>query len=272
MAGIAEFVREIRTQKDLIGAVFMLENTDKELNKVKEHWEDSKTVSLKDGNLQELERFSILEALKRIGKVNKLADIGCGDGIDTICWRQYAQKVHGYDYSTVMLKKARKLSKGKVKFHSLDILSEMPKEKYDVIVTKRCLINLGTFENQKKAVMKICRNLNPGGHYIMLESCSEGLNNLNIMRLKANLQPLKVPFHNKYFDLGELIAFLKPAFDIEETKNFSTYYFLTRVYNQVLDKDKFAPFDKVAKNFHIDFNLFGSTIIGPQFLMDLKKL
>lgn len=250
----------------------MWENSDKELNKVKEHWVDSKVVSLKDRNLQELERLSIFEFLRRIGRVNKLADIGCGDGTDTVCWHKYAQKVHGYDYSSVMLKRARKLSKGKVKFQSLDIMNGMPKEKHDVIVTKRCLINLGTFENQKKAVMKIHGNLNAGGYYIMLECCSEGLNNLNIMRLKANLQPLNVPFHNKYLDLGELINFLKPAFGIEEIKNFSTYYFLTRVYNQVLDKDKFATFDKVAKKFYLDFNLFGSTIIGPQFLMLLKKL
>ena len=33
----------------------------KELNKVKEHWEDVKTVSLKDNNLQFLERRTILD-------------------------------------------------------------------------------------------------------------------------------------------------------------------------------------------------------------------
>ena len=52
------------------------------LNAVKEHWEDVKTVSLKDNNLQLLERRTILDFIERTKK-NTLKDIGCGDGSDT---------------------------------------------------------------------------------------------------------------------------------------------------------------------------------------------
>ena len=46
-----------------------------ELNAVKEHWEDVKTVSLKDNNLQLLERRAILDFIE-CTKKNTLKDIG----------------------------------------------------------------------------------------------------------------------------------------------------------------------------------------------------
>ena len=62
------------------------------LNAVKEHWEDVKTVSLKDNNLQLLERRTILDFIERTKK-NTLKDIGCGDGSDTKFFAEKFNKV-----------------------------------------------------------------------------------------------------------------------------------------------------------------------------------
>ena len=59
-----------------------------ELNAVKEHWEDINTVSLKDNNLQLLERRTILDFIDRTRK-NTLKDIGCGDGSDTVSFKVF---------------------------------------------------------------------------------------------------------------------------------------------------------------------------------------
>ena len=47
----------------------------KDLNIIKKHWENIKTDSLKDKNLQIVERSAIIDYLKNI-KVDALADIG----------------------------------------------------------------------------------------------------------------------------------------------------------------------------------------------------
>ena len=105
----------------------------------------------------------------------------------------------------------------------------------------------------------------------MLECCIEGLDKLNYMRKRIGLEPINEPYHNVYFEFKKLKSFIQKYFYIERIKPFSTYYFLTRIYNQALDAERFTKFDPVAKKFNLSFTIFGSDIIGPQFLMILKK-
>lgn len=241
------------------------------LDIVKRHWEDPNTASLKDKNLQQLERYYILDFFKKLKLVGLLADVGCGDAVDTMHWCSFAYEVVGYDYSSAMIKKAKENTVGKIKLFHFDLLKDEFCRTFDVVITKRCLINLGNFENQKRAILKIQNSIKDKGYYCMLECCSEGLNNLNVMRVKTGLEPLKMPFHNVYFNIDALREFVQKYFYIEQTRYFSTYYFLTRVYNQLLTKDKYEEFDTTAKEFHMALDIFGSQIIGPQFLMILKR-
>lgn len=225
----------------------MSKKMQKSLNEIKKHWENPATVSLGDRNLQELERSFVIHALNKIGKVDSLADIGCGDASDTIYWIDFAREVFGYDYSAAMIEKANMRAEGRIKLSQFDILHDELGQKFDVIISKRCLINLGNFENQKEGILKIYESIKDNGSYIMLECCSDGLNNLNFMRGRFDLEPIEKPFHNVYFELNRLTGFITKYFHIDEIKFFSTYYFLTRIYNQMLDKQKFKEFDVVAK-------------------------
>ena len=181
----------------------------KDLKIAKEHWEKQETVSLKDRNLRELERFSIINQLKKI-KPTTLADIGCGDCSDTIYYSDYVENIFAFDYSETMLRKAAKIvSNKRIKLSKFDILKEAINIKVDIITTKRCLINLGTFENQKDAIRKIHDSLNKDGYYLMLECSLDGLNNLNILRQKVALNPIPSPFHNLYFELNDLMSFIQ---------------------------------------------------------------
>lgn len=79
------------------------------------------------------------------------------------------QNIYAYDYSKSMLTKASKNIKDKknITLSELDILKDDITTKADVALTKRMLINLGSFENQKK--------IHNDGYFIMLETSIDGL-------------------------------------------------------------------------------------------------
>lgn len=249
----------------------MRKKRNKDLRAIKAYWENADTVSLKDNNLQELERHCILQYLKKLGQVESLADIGCGDATDTAYFGRYAKKTFGYDYSSVMLKKAKNTAKDKIKLSRLDLLRDELNGKFNIVITKRCLINLGNFKNQSESIRKIYSSLKKGGYYLMLECSLDGLRNLNNLRRKFGLVPLEEPFHNLYFELKKLKKEVSKYFTIEDAMFFSTYYFLTRVYNQIVNKDGFQRLDALAKKSHLCFDFLGSLCLGPQFLLVLKK-
>ena len=245
-----------------------------ELNAVKEHWEDINTVSLKDNNLQLLERRTILDFIERTRK-NTLKDIGCGDGSDTVFFAEKFNKVFAYDYSSTMLEKASKVLSDaeNISLSNLDIIEDQLDQKSDVVITKRMLINLGSFQNQKNAIKKIYDSLEDNGYFIMLETSVEGLEKLNYYRKKFDLQEIPKPFHNTLFVLDELKKFVEEFFIIEDISYFSTYFFLTRIYNPLLNESSYMKYDEIAKNVSIqNLNLFSpKEIVGPQFCMLLKK-
>ena len=118
---------------------------EKDLNKIREHWENPETISLKDEDLQILERNTLLYYLRQHSPLERLADIGCGDGTDTRFWAPFAQQVIGYDYAETMLAKANINSQPNLRYKKLDLLASTPDGNFDAVITKRCLINLGSF-------------------------------------------------------------------------------------------------------------------------------
>lgn len=244
---------------------------EKDLNLVKKHWEKTNTISLKDKNLQILERNAITDNLVKL-QPNVMSDIGCGDCGDTIYFSKFANMVYAYDYSDTMLKKAMEKINSKIKIKKFDLLREEIPNKADVVISKRCLINLGSFENQKIAIRKIYDSLSKNGCYLMLECSKDGLDNLNGLRALSGQNAISEPFHNIYFNKSDLLNYLKDFFEIKKVEYFSTYYFLTRVYNQLLEKKQFSKYDEIARKVQNTIDLFGSTQIGAQFLFVLRKI
>lgn len=249
---------------------------EKDLNLVKEHWEKAETVSLKDQNLQILERNAIISNLINI-QPKTLSDIGCGDCEDTVFFSEFANRTFAFDYSDTMLKKAKKniakiKGNSKIRIGKLDLINDEISNKADVVISKRCLINLGNFENQKMALRKIHDTLNKNGIYLMLECSKDGLNNLNLLRALFGQNTIDEPFHNLYFNMAELLNYLKDLFFIKKIENFSTYYFLTRIYNKLLENEQISKYDEKAKKVQDKIDLFGSMQIGAQFLLVLKKI
>jgi hypothetical protein len=243
---------------------------EKDLKAIKEHWSKEETVSLKDKYLQELERSYILEEIKKINP-KLIADIGCGDCSDTIHYCKYAEMVYAYDYSTVMLKKTAEYKCENLQLKELDFINQNIDVQVDLVITKRCLINFGSFENQKKAIEKIYDSLNKDGYYLMLECSYEGLNNLNRYREVMKLRKIEEPAHNVHFNMEELKSFVERSFHVKKISFFPTYYFLTRVYNQLIDGRNYEKYDFIAKEICDNLDLFNNRNIGPQFMMVLQR-
>ena len=245
---------------------------EKYLTDIKSHWEDPETESLKDKNLQVIERSTIIEHLEKI-KVSRLADFGCGNCEDTTHFSNYANLVDAFDYSGKMIKKASNTinanEKNNISLFKLDLINDQINNSYDTVITKRTLINLGNFENQKNTIVKICESLDNDGHYLMLECSKDGLDNMNSLRSIFSLDEIPMPLHNYHFVWEQLLEYIENLFEVVEKRYFSDYFFLTRIVGPLLNNKDSNKYDDIFKELS-NLTLINKHI-GPQFLLVLRK-
>ena len=195
--------------------------------------------------------LEIRNIMKYIPQYASILDVGCGNGISTLGFAQLkGVRVHGVDYSEKMIWYAKENLESKpnlkkrVKFdvaNVLDLQKCIP-EKYDVIVTERCLINLSSFEKQKNAIKQLHSVLKQGGLLIMCENTIQGMEKMNGLRKSVDLYEIPIRWHNLYFNEDELHPFLETFFDIENIDPFaSTYYIASRIFNAKLTKEGEEP-------------------------------
>jgi len=215
--------------------------------------------TLKDHNLRQLEIACIGEYLKRGETV---LDVGCGNGYSTLRFaHERGVSVTGVDYSDEMidnananLKKAARKSprlKRRAEFLTTDALQladAFPKRRFDTAVTIRCLINLKSWEDQKRAIAQIHGVLKRRGRLLMLESSLLGLARLNSVRRQVGLHDIKVSWHNLFFDEKKLLRCLARRFDILDVDNFcSTYMLISRALHPMLwEPDYERPINAAA--------------------------
>ena len=199
---------------------------------VRNYWEDPSTISIIDQNLHELEIERVSQYLRT---EDHMLDVGCGNGQATV---QYAQKVQfcsAIERSGHLLQKAQEAATESemknITIRQGDVLEMADsRDKFDVIVTQRSLINMTSWEDQKLAIRNIHRALKPGGRYIMVENTNDAFAALNDLRTQAGLDPIAQHWHNRFFDYDDLMAYMKGKFQLLKFHDFSFYYFLTRIF------------------------------------------
>jgi ubiquinone/menaquinone biosynthesis C-methylase UbiE len=196
-----------------------------------------------DVHLRELEVLTITQVLQTLlgPDPEKVLDVGCGEGYFTI--NVALEFPHfsftGIDYSVNMIRMARArlaatpVLKGRLQFQVgdvLDLASACGDATYSAVLSERCLINLESKEDQKRALKEIARHVAPGGYYLAVENFMEGQEAMNQARAAVGLPPIPIRWHNLYFTEEEFISFAGPEFEFLEFKDFSSaYYFATRV-------------------------------------------
>ncbi len=214
--------------------------------------------TISDINTRNLEINALLKYIKENKKV---LEIGCGNGYTakTIIQKKKIN-LTSIDFSEDLIKVAKKQvidnAKGRIVFDIGDALNlDFPKELFDVVFTERCLINLLTWENQKKALSEIRRVLRKGGTFIMLEAFVDGWKNMNEARKEFGLKIIPQPDHNLFFDREKLFKFVKDKFIFLQEDNFlSTYYFGSRILYPALLKTT----SKKEPDYNSQFNSFFS--------------
>ena len=208
-------------------------------------------ASTPDAYLVKLE-LRTLEKYIRDGET--LLDLGCGNGYTSVkLAHKKAIEVIGVDISSEMIKCARQMLrnyagelKGKVQFElgnilTPDLVEHFGQGCFDTVLTKRTLINVLSWTEQKEAIIKIFHLLKPKGKYIIIEGTMQGYKNINYLRERLKITRTPIRWHNNYLDEEKLIPFLNEKFEIICIKNFSsTYYIGSRVIQPLMLK----PFKK----------------------------
>jgi SAM-dependent methyltransferase len=183
--------------------------------------------------------YEIRQILRHITG-HSVLDVGCGNGYSTFKFKLcYPDKVFvGIDYSAAMIEQANQY-RGEVglSFEVANVLNLSRFNKYDCIISERCLINLATWQEQQAAMINMREHLNPNGRIILVENFVNGLDNLNLLRGLFDLEPISMRWHNRYFQEDEFLPFMNLHFKVMHSENIGNlYYIISRVVNAALAK------------------------------------
>lgn len=248
-------------------------------NQAKEYKFDLKAVNFDP--LEEDLEFFFLDKLVKEGK--EVLDLGCGNGrtLLELAKRKKTSKFYGVDFTEEMVSVAqeekKKLGVTNVNFYvgdaALEPIKTMFNWKFDIVLTKRLLINLKG-EDKLKAVENIHGLLKEKGTYIMVECFIEPLQRINRIRKALNLEEIKVKFFNEYLD-SSFFNKIKNLFKIKKKIDFeSLYYFISRIYNASLscgNPDYYASINRLS----IELTKMGVKAKGgysPEFIIILEKI
>jgi ubiquinone/menaquinone biosynthesis C-methylase UbiE len=179
------------------------------------------------------------EILSRYIKTDDaVLDAGCANGYTTIqLARSKRIRITGIDYAASMIEHAQLNlnraghTKGAAFFKVNNFLNlDFPDNTFDKVITKRCLINLGTQENQKRAMLEAHRVLRPGGLFLVSEVSEQTADKLNRIRQRFGLETMTPLWHNCYLDETDFLNFAGDYFEVKNPLRFSsTYYLVTWV-------------------------------------------
>jgi SAM-dependent methyltransferase len=217
--------------------------------KIKEWWENPKTISLLDLNLRELETEFVASNLS---KNDLFADFGCGDGISTCRYAKLVRHCFALEESKFLYEKFKnnikkqeisniELQRGTIE--NIGIRKDL-RGKFTAVCTQRVVINFMSWKDQQRILEGIHATLRPGGRYIALENTFEGFEELNSVRRVVGLENIILhDWHNYFLHRKKFLDFMAPMFHLEKEEHFDLYYFLTRVFTNM-----FAKFEGFGSN------------------------
>lgn len=251
------------------------------VDKIHEYWNSVRGKAMKHPDLN-LDSLEISTMMDYIEDGQNILDVGCGSGhFDLLMARNFNVDVTGIDYSDSMIEEAKKnlekeTLRGRARFskgNALD-LSRFDDNIFDVVVSKRCLINLMDWETKEKALDEIYRVLRKGGVYLFMEATKDGLKALNELRIYFGLKEIEVVWHNDNFTVKDMMDYIENKFKLRKAKNFGIYYLITRVVHPALvypdEPDPSARINEIARK--LQKLLPDRYFQSPHLFMVLEKI
>jgi SAM-dependent methyltransferase len=193
--------------------------------------------------IREVEIASLSEQLADLPAGAVVLDVGCGNGYSVIrlAERHPGLSFVGGDYAAGMVEQAQRSLRdhpqleGRVRFEEMDVLEIPLDHAFDVVITDRCLINLPSFDEQRRAIARIAGVVRAGGRYLAVENFHGGQEGLNRERERLGLPPIPIRWHNCYLDETAFVDACSEFFAADPPIPItSTYYLITRcVYSKL---------------------------------------
>lgn len=227
--------------------------TDSRKERVYDYW-NSAASKLSDGGRKATSPDALLQGMieqaiiDRLGSRDTLLDIGCGDGTSTLKFSKICSKVVGVDYVEKFVDLARQNNAAEnVVYDRANVLElssvKKYREKFDVVSTIRCLINLDSWESQVKGLSQVADIVVPGGLYLASEGWADGLDGLNERRLQCGLEPISVIHHNKFIYREQFREAAENFFEVEEYVSLGLYFYLSRVVQPLMVRPNPPSYD-----------------------------
>lgn len=177
------------------------------------------------------QRWLEIEHIKAfLNRKARAIDIGCGNGYTTRQVAPLVKEIVGVDYSGAMIARARAASPG-ITFEVCDVLKLKPVDHgtFDIAISERCLINLTSWEDQRRAIRNIASVIKEGGLFLFIEGSREGRDRLNAMRRSVGLDSMPPVWHNLDFEEKRLGSYISRFFTVEKRLHFGVYDLIARV-------------------------------------------
>lgn len=218
-----------------------MSDVNEKMKNIKDHWNnwaleygENLRATTKSSNIKKLEIKVLLDSIIEQDKeINSILEVGCGNGFNAISIAKNLEcKIDAFDYIDEMIVSANENKdaledsvKENLNFFVGDVLNISTENKYDLIYSCRCLINLPNFELQKKAIKSIISILEEDGVFLMLENFVDNHANQNDIRESVGLNRREVAEFNNFFVHQDLMDFL-PSINcrIVDVVNFSSLH------------------------------------------------
>jgi ubiquinone/menaquinone biosynthesis C-methylase UbiE len=197
---------------------------------------------------------------RRLADGDRVLDVGCANGYSTLEYAVRKQlRIKGVDYVPEMIAIARqrlqeeqRQTLGVVEFAVGDAMAlDEADETYDKAIVVRVIINLGVWEQQRRALRECARVVRRGGLLLVSEATLQGWSKLNQFRTEWGLPPIVMPAFNQYVDEEKVVEAAAPQLELLEVENFaSTYSVATRVIKPLLARAAASHVDVADPQMH----------------------
>ncbi len=216
------------------------------VHQVRSFWQDRAQEPVNENEVTHpdiWQRWLEVEQIKALlAASDRVIEVGCGNGYTTTQIAPLVNETVGIDCSEAMIERAMRAQQedgqvaGKVTFETCDVLELNPEKfgLFDVAISERCLINLGSRDEQQRAIENIAGVLKQGGRFLFVEGSMEGRRRLNAFRQSVGLEPMPEVWYNVDFDEDELPGFVERYFVLEQRLHFGLYDLISRVVHPLL--------------------------------------
>ena len=216
------------------------------LGEIEQHWKNwagefklDLRATTKTRTIKELEISALYRAFKKTPffsqKGCEVLEVGCGNGHNCFSLSNLIPNFifTGVDFIPEMVLSANEIKNSNpnyntTKFFEGNILKLYEntnlEDKYHIIFTNRCLINLNTQELQTKALDQLHDKTADGGYIVLVENIEQSYSKQNQLRESVGLKKRTPDKFNLFINEPEFLAYAKQKLNLLHVESFASLH------------------------------------------------